>query len=324
MPDVVCLRPEADFTRVGVNPPAALSVEYMAPDAPQLSDTMRAAKALVIPAVGPKLPLDLFRDTSIGLVQVTGAGVDRVDVAGLRDLSIAVANVPGGSNEAIAEYATSSAAILLRRMTESTHAIRAGNYADFRSAYVKAGVDELDGRSVGVIGLGTIGKAVARRFRAAGGTILFHDPAPVAEADIAALGAERAELDDLLARADVVTVHVPLLPATENLIDARRLALMKPGAILVQAARGGIVNEPALAAALESGHLAGAAVDVYTTEPPPNDHPLLTLSAAAAARVILTPHIAGVTRQSWATLFREAWDNVLNVVKEGQAPRNVI
>jgi phosphoglycerate dehydrogenase-like enzyme len=99
---------------------------------------------------------------------------------------------------------------------------------------------------------------------------------------------------------------------------------MKPGAILIQAARGGVVEEAALAAALETGRLGGAAVDVYSTEPPAPDNPLLTLSPAAAERVILTPHIAGVTRQSWAFLFRVAWDNVLRVLVEGGLPEHTV
>ena len=113
-------------------------------------------------------------------------------------------------------------------------------------------------------------------------------------------------LDELLATADVVSLHVPLLPTTRNLIGARELARMKPGAILIQASRGGIVDEAALAAAA-SGHLGGAAVDVYSTEPPAPDNPLLALAGEAASRLLLTPHIAGVTRQASALLFRSAW-----------------
>jgi phosphoglycerate dehydrogenase-like enzyme len=120
----------------------------------------------------------------------------------------------------------------------------------------------------------------------------------------------------------VVTLHVPLLPATQGLIGTRELARMRPGAILIQAARGGIVDEAALAAALTSGHLGGAAVDVYSTEPPTADNPLLKVAGDAAARLMLTPHIAGVTRQASALLFRSAWDNVERVLVRGEAPLN--
>ena len=119
----------------------------------------------------------------------------------------------------------------------------------------------------------------------------------------------------------MVTLHVPLLPATKGLIGDKQLGLMKQNAILINAARGGIVDEAALVAHLESGHLGGAAVDVYSTEPPAADNPLLKLSGDAAARLLLTPHIAGVTRQSAAFLFRSSWANVARVLA-GESPLN--
>lgn len=320
MPDVLCLRPLADFTKVGVTPPAALSVTYAGPEDPGLAGLIRAAEALVIPAVGPKLPAALFEGSRLKLVQVTGAGVDRLDLAGLAAFGIPVANVPGGSNEAIAEYAVSSAGLLLRRVGESTAAIRAGQYGAFRSRLLAEGVSDLRGLTVGVVGLGTIGRAVAAAFARSGARLVYYDPALADPSAAAVLGAAPLELDALLAVADVVTLHVPLIPATEGLIGAERLALMKPGAILIQAARGGIVDEAALAAALESGRLGGVAVDVYSTEPPAPSNPLLALTDAAASRAILTPHVAGVSRQSWATLFERAWANVADVLVGGGAP----
>jgi phosphoglycerate dehydrogenase-like enzyme len=113
---------------------------------------------------------------------------------------------------------------------------------------------------------------------------------------------------------------VPLVPATRGLIGAAELRRMKPGAILIQASRGGVVDEAALAEALRAGPLGGAAVDVYTSEPPTPDNPLLALSGEAAERILLTPHIAGVTRQASAYLFRSAWQNVERVLLEGRPP----
>jgi phosphoglycerate dehydrogenase-like enzyme len=127
-------------------------------------------------------------------------------------------------------------------------------------------------------------------------------------------------LDDLWKASDVITLHVPLLPATRGLIGERQLAAMKPGAILLQASRGGIVDEAALVRSLQSGHLGGAAIDVYADEPPSSDNPLLRLEGEAAHRVLFTPHIAGVTRQSAAFLFRAAWRNVERVLIENVHP----
>ncbi|MGH8648819.1 MAG: 2-hydroxyacid dehydrogenase, partial [Burkholderiales bacterium] len=152
--------------------------------------------------------------------------------------------------------------------------------------------------------------------------IVYHDPALRDAQAAAKIGARAVPLDELLRTADVITLHVPLLPQTRSLIGTRQFSLMKPGAVLIQAARGGVVNEEALATHLKSGRLGGAAIDVYATEPPDPDNPLFALEGEAARRVLFTPHIAGVTRQSSATLFREAWANVERVLVKGEAPVN--
>jgi phosphoglycerate dehydrogenase-like enzyme len=319
---VLCLRPEADFTRVDAPAPASLTVDYRKPDDPALPQLMKAARAMVIPAVGPKVAPALFESCDLKLVQVTGAGLDRLDQAALTRLGIPVANVPGGSNSAVAEYAVTSASLLLRRLAWSSAEIAKGNYVAFRARMVADNLNGLGGLLVGVVGFGIIGAAVARAFHAAGARICFHEPALRDRAAADALGATAMSLDELLAAADVVTLHVPLLPATQGLIGARELARMKPGAILIQAARGGIVDEAALAASLASGHLGGAAVDVYSVEPPPGDNPLLKVTGEAASRLLLTPHIAGVTRQASALLFRSSWQNVERVLVRGEAPAN--
>ena len=258
------------------------------------------------------------------LVQVTGAGLDRVDLALLKSMGIAVANVPGGSNSAIAEYAVSMSSILLRRFAWADAEIRAGNYQGFRARMVSDNLRGVQGMSVGVIGLGTIGLAVAQAFHQAGCRICYYDPAPGDAAAVRAINAESLLLDELLTSADVVTVHVPLLPGTRGLINARELKKMKLGAILIQASRGGIVDEAALAEALTSGHLGGAAIDVYETEPPSPDNVLLSLSGEAARRILFTPHIAGVTRQATEYLFRSAWRNVENFILRNELPPNCV
>jgi phosphoglycerate dehydrogenase-like enzyme len=320
---VLCLRPEADFIRVGVKPPSRLSIRYATPADPDLATLVKASDALVIPAIGPKLAASLFEGGKVRLVQVTGAGVDRLDEPAMRKLGIPVCNVPGGSNAAVAEYCVASALNLLRRLSWSSNEIKRGNYAAYRARMLADNLAGLEGLTVGVVGLGTIGVAVATAFAGQGSRIVYFDPAPRDAAAASRQGWTSLPLDELLATADVVTLHVPLLPATTGLIGATELARMKPGAILVNAARGGIVDEAALAKALTDGRLAGAAVDVYSTEPPAADNSLLTLSGEASERLLLTPHIAGVTRQSSATLFKSSWDNVERVLLDGKAPLNV-
>ena len=318
---VLCLRPEADFKRLDALPPPSLAVSYRAPDDPDVPALVKTVGALVIPAVGPKLSAALFENTKLRLVQVTGAGVDRLDQPTMTRLGIPVANVAGGSNGAVADYAVATALVLLRRFAWADAEIKQGNYAAFRARMVADNLAGLEGLTVGVIGFGAIGRAVARGFHRMGSRIAYHDQAAVDAAPSAAeVGAHAMPLDELLARADVVTLHVPLLPATQKLIGARELGAMKQGAVLIQASRGGIVDEAALAAALTSGRLGGAAVDVYSTEPPVPGSPLLALQGEAARRLLLTPHIAGVTRQSSALLFRSSWENCVRVLARGEQP----
>lgn len=155
--DVVCLRPEADFARVGALAPRSLKVVYRQPDDAQLPTLIKEARAMVMPAVGPKLAPALFEGSRLCLVQVTGAGVDRLDAAAMKKLGIPVANVPGGSNRAVAEYAVTAASMLLRRFAWADAEIRKGNYAAFRARLLADNLPALEGLTVGVIGLGVIG-----------------------------------------------------------------------------------------------------------------------------------------------------------------------
>jgi phosphoglycerate dehydrogenase-like enzyme len=322
--DVLCLRPEVDFKRVGALPPESLQIAYRAPGDEDVAALMKEARVLVIPAVGPKLSNTLFENTSLKFVQVTGAGLDRLDVEFLRERGIGVANVPGGSNESVAEYAVTTATVLLRGIFWADTEIRKGNYREFRARMIADNLQGLDGLTVGIVGFGITGVAVASAFQKRGCLIFYYDPAPRGPRTAEAVGAKACSLEDLFQLADVVTLHVPLLPETTGMIGRRELAMMKDGAILIQGSRGGVVDEAALAEALQSGKLGGAAVDVYSTEPPAADNPLLALKGEAAHRILFTPHVAGVTRQSAAYLFRTAWRNVERVFSGKEAPQHVV
>ncbi|MFQ9491923.1 MAG: NAD(P)-dependent oxidoreductase [Bilophila wadsworthia] len=176
------------------------------------------------------------------------------------------------------------------------------------------GACELFGATVGIVGLGGIGRALAPRLAAFGATVVASDvfwPEDFAQEH----GIRRVNLDELFAVSDIVTLHCPLMDATRGLVDAARLASMKPGAILVNAARGGIVDETALAAALERGGIRGAAIDNFESEIPSPGNPLLRLSPEARRRVLFSPHLAGVTRAAFARLIRQAIGNLENSLR---------
>jgi len=237
---------------------------------------------------------------------------------------VTVANVPAANSREVAEYVLLATGTLLRGLAFADRGIRAGHYGQVRSQLIPPNVRSLHSRVVGVIGLGQIGMTVASLFRAVGATVCYADPSPRDPAAAERAGIGRLDLDDLLARCDVVTLHVPLLPATRGLIGHDRLRLMPRGAVLVNASRGGVVDEEALARALADGHLGGAAVDVYREEPPAPGSPLLSLDPATADRVLYTPHVAGVAYEAARSLYSSAWANVHRVLIGGEAAENQV
>ncbi len=234
-------------------------------------------------------PAFLARAPELLVVSMNGAGFDTVDVPACTAAGVLVVNQTGGNAEGVAEHAVAMMLSVLKRIPDGDAGTRRGTVrrrADLMGR-------DIQGRTVGIIGLGNIGRRVAEILRLAFGCrILACDPYLDA-AECTRRGAEKVTLDALLAASDVVSVHCPHNAETAGMLGAREFALMRPRAVLVNTARFGIHDEAALHAALVSGHLAGAGLDVWEREPPPVDHPLLALDT-----VIATPHTAGITEDS--------------------------
>ena len=231
-----------------------------------------------------------------------GTGLDNVDAAAAARLGIAVVNAPGGNAVAAAELTLGLLLAVARHIPAADASTRGGEWARARFAGT-----ELRGKVLGIVGLGRIGLAVADRAAGFGMRLLGTDPhvaAEVAERH----GIEVTDLSGLVARADVVTFHVPLTAETTGLLDRSAIAALKPGAIVLNVARGGIVDEAALAEALREGRLGGAGIDVYEHEPP-DGSPLLE-----APNVVLTPHIAASTAEAQVAVGIEVADRVLEVL----------
>lgn len=219
-----------------------------------------------------------------------GVGLDNIDLAACRARRIEVIPASGANSQSVAEYVIAAALILLRGAYASSAGVGSGAWP--REALSEG--REISGKTLGIIGFGGIGRLVARHARALGMKVIAHDSMLPADApEFRESGTKPSALDALLRESDAVSLHVPLDDSTLRLIDARRLALMKRGAILINTARGGIVDEAALARSLREGHLAGAALDVFEREPLAAGSPL-----AGIPNLLLTPHIAGITRES--------------------------
>jgi D-3-phosphoglycerate dehydrogenase len=240
----------------------------------------------------------LRRLPGLRMITVCGIGTDSIDLDAARALGIVLCNVPGRTAPIVAEHALALMLAAARRVVYQTRLMREGGWRTGDNVYLR-------GKTLGVIGTGTIGAELARLGRAIGMEVLawtFH-PSPERSAE---LGVPYVALDDLLRRSDVISLHVKLTDATRGLIGRRELGLIKRGAILVNTARGAVVDTAALVEALNDSRLGAAGIDVYDIEPVPPDHPLLRCE-----QVVLTPHVADQNAEGMEILNQGAVDNVV-------------
>jgi len=275
----------------------------------ELKAALQAADAIIIRGT-TTLTADLLENPGkLRAIARAGVGVDNIDVAAATRKGIVVMNTPGGNTVSTAEQTITLLMAVARLIPAADAHVRSCPAKWQRAKFVGT---QLAGKTLGVVGLGRIGREVARRAAGLDMKVLGFDPflAPAAAGQI---GIETtADLDSLLPRVDFLTVHTPLTDETRDLIGAREMGMMRKGARIINCARGGIVNEEALADALKSGHLAGAALDVFVTEPPAPDHPLLKMS-----NVVLTPHLGASTVEAQASVAIEAAQLLIGYLSRG-------
>ncbi|MDR7586444.1 MAG: phosphoglycerate dehydrogenase [Armatimonadota bacterium] len=281
----------------------------LSPDA--LLDAVRACDALIVRSETPVTAAVIEAAPRLQVIGRAGVGVDNIDLDAATRRAVVVVNAPRASTVAAAEHTLALLLALVRHIPQADASVRAGRWE--RSRFV--GVEVRD-KVLGIVGLGQIGQEVARRARGLAMHVIAHDPYLPAEV-AARLGVPLVPLDEPLARSDVVTLHVPLTEATRGMLGREAIARMKPGARLINAARGGLVDEEALLDALDRGHLAGAALDVFTQEPPRN--PRLT----AHPRVVLTPHLGASTAEAQAAVAVDVARQVVAVLQGGLAEHAV-
>jgi phosphoglycerate dehydrogenase-like enzyme len=276
--------------------------------------TPAAVAELLAGAVGAILSTDpvdagvLAAAPRLRTIARVGVGTDSIDLDAATAAGVVVTTTPGLNQETTADHALALLLALLRRVPEHDASVRRGewNRAGALTPW------ELHGTTVGLIGCGAIGRKVARRLAGFGVRLLVCDPAAPAVGPW-----ELVDLDTLLAQADAISLHAPLTPATRGLIDARRLAAMRPTAVLVNTSRGGLVDEAALHAALASGRLRAAALDVFA------DEPAVPAALAALPNAILTPHVGGLSERSIGRMTERATQHVLDVLRGTPDPASV-
>jgi phosphoglycerate dehydrogenase-like enzyme len=234
-----------------------------------------------------------------------------------------VANSPGQNVTTVAEFTLALLIALQRHLFVSDREIKAGRYTRAREHFFKSGSREVSEARIGIIGFGEIGRRVAQLALSLGATVSYYDVERAPERLENELKVVFRPFDELLVTCDVISLHLPLTDRTKGLIGAREFRLMPEGALLINTSRGEVVDQKALAEALEAGHLGGAALDTVYPEPLPPDDPLLQLSPSARDRVLLTPHIAGMTRGAMHRMLSGAIENILRAAS-GETPEHIV
>lgn len=287
---------------------------------PAAWEKLSRAHVYQVSAAKDELPRHWFVDDALlrrcpqlVCVSSNGAGYDTIDVAACSRAAVAVVNQAGGNAASVAEHTFGLLLGVSRRMLECDHRMRREHGFSREDMMGR----EIRGKTIGLVGIGHVGTRVAALARAFGMEVLATDPL-LEPAEIGRRGAAAVSLDELLAGSDVVSLHCPRDTTTLGMIDTRAFARMKSGSIFITTARGGVHVEAALVAALRSGHLAGAGIDVWDREPPPRDHPLLQMD-----NVFATFHTAGVTHEARRHMATIAAEQVLGVLEGRRPPRLV-
>jgi len=282
----------------------------------ELQDALRSADAL-LPTVSDRITAATLAVEPLRtrILANYGVGFNHIDVAAAKAHGVVVTNTPEVLTDDTADDAIMLMLMVARRAGEGERQVRSGAWTGWRPTHLLG--TKVSGKTLGLIGLGRIGRAVARRARHGFGMrVVFHDPYPPPAEVVAELAAEpRATVEDVLREADFVSLHSPATPETRHLMNAARLALMRPTAFLINTARGDIVDEAALVAALERRQIAGAALDVYEKEP------LVTPALLTMENVVLLPHLGSATQETRVAMGMRALDNLMAFFA-GTAPRD--
>lgn len=306
MPKVLLITPRANVAEIFAHrAPAGFALDWQPNSLPeeQLAAHIRDAEYVVLHPAAIKNSL-LATAESLRHIQLLTAGHDRIDLAETARRGITVSTNGGANSWAVAEHTVALLLALYKKLLACDRSVRAGTW---RQAVNGFDTFEVAGKTVGLLGAGQIGRKVAERLKSFETEIVYYDPSPNPSLETA-VGARLVDSDTLFATADIITLHLPLTPQTRGMIGPREFALMKQNAVVLNASRGEIIDEDALVAALSSGKLLGAGLDVFHHEPIEPGHPLLKLD-----NVVLTPHTAGHAFEGWFRRTDFAWKNIRRI-----------
>lgn len=257
------------------------------------------------------------------MIHSEGVGYSAIDVAAATERGIYVVNNRGVNARQVAEHAVMLILNVLHRFSEGDAMVRAGRQMETKTRFIGEGIPDLLDKKVGIVGFGAIGKELAKRLLPFGCELFYYDAFPADEETEKAYGVTRVSFEELLKISDIVSLHVPETPETRHMINKDTLSLMKPGSVLINTARGSVVDSAALAEAIREERIYGCGLDTMDPEPVPADDPVLLLPEPWRYRVAVTPHTAGTTLSVFKTIYKYIWANISAVMK-GERPMNIV
>lgn len=325
MEKVISIMPKWRFEAANVSLPQGWDIDFINPASEQelIALCQGAGYLLVPPSFSGISATALEKITSLKLIQMIGTGFDAVDTKAAAAQGIVVANAPGQNAGAVAEHTVGCMIFLQRKMLLATRAKNKGKYQEIRKEMIATGLHELNGSNIGLIGMGTIARRVAKILAAFGASVSYYARHRQPEDIERELAITYQPLEKLLADKNIISIHISLNPETRGFIGEPELRRMSKGTLLINTARGEIMDQATVAQFLENGHLGGVATDVLAPEPPSDDHPLLSLSSAVQDKLLVSPHTAGVTIQAVQKNMTTALKNVMAVMA-GQPPEHVV
>ncbi len=305
--------------------PADAELMFLKPD--YTEDEAIAAlgetEALLVDSVLPVTEKMIAAMPNLKFIQAEGVAYNKIDIEAAAKAGVYVSNNRAVNAAQVAEHSVMLILAVLHRLLEGDAEVRAGRQDEAKHRFIVDGLEDIIGKKVGLVGFGAIGKELAKRLLPFGCQLFYYDPfraSPEVEEEYSITYLEKEEL---LASCDIITLHVPVTPSTTNFINAETLALMKPNAIIINAARGLVVDTQALADAIMSGKIYGAGLDTIEPEPVPVDSPVLLMPEPYNRRIVLSPHVAGTTKSVFFAAYRNFWKNIAAVSK-GEKPMNIV
>lgn len=289
----------------------------------EVLDRASDADFIFVDAISP-VPGEIIRGMkNLKLIHSEGVAFNHIDLETASKCGVIVCNNAGANSTAVAEHAVMLMLAMLRRLTEGDYMVRTGQQFAFKGSFIISGVPELADCRVGLVGFGAIARATARLLQAFGCKTFYYDIVRAEEKLERELSAEYQPLEELVAQSDIVSLHLPVTEQTKDIVDEKFFRSMKPTSILINTARGELVDQQAAAAAIQHGWISGIGTDTLSPEPVPIDNPLIQLPEEYRFKVLFSPHIAGATDSAFRRMHHTVWKNILAVM-EGKKPTNIV